>query len=73
MVLGIAHDRNASAVRLDDVALRHGVDGVVRPLAVHVGPDRLEQRSDSRLRKDDDVVRAAKRGDQFCAIGGGED
>ena len=41
VILRIADDGDAAAVGADDLALGHGVDGVVGALAVHVG---LQQR-----------------------------
>src|SRR5256885_16040237 len=56
MILGIAENRCAAAVTRDDVALGHGRYGVVGPLAVHVGPERREQRAYVRLGKNDDEI-----------------
>ena len=44
MVLWIADDRRAAAVRLHRCALRHGIDSVVGALAVDVGAEALDQR-----------------------------
>ena len=73
VILGIADDGDAAAVAADGLALGHGVDGVVGPLAVHVGLQREQQRRDRRLGEDDDVVDAAQRGDELGAIGGGQE
>ena len=58
--------------RPDDVALGHGVDGVVGALAVHVGQQR-EQRAHGRLGEDDDVVHAAQRRHELGAVGRRQD
>ena len=68
MILRIADDGDAAAVAAHGLALGHGVDGVVGPLAVHVRPQREQQRRDGRLGKDDDVVDAAQRRDELGAI-----
>ena len=68
VILRVADDRDAAAVAADGVALGHGVDGVVGPLAVHVGPQRQQKRRDGRLGKDRHVVHAAERGDELRAI-----
>src|SRR5438094_764973 len=68
MILGVADNRRPAAVADDDVALGHGLDGVVGPLAVHVGPKRGEQRARARFRKYDDVVDAAERGHQLRPV-----
>ncbi len=61
------------AVGFDDRAFGHGVHCVVRPLAVHVGLQRLEQRPDGEFREQHDVVHAAQRGNQFRAAGAVQD
>ena len=73
MVLRIADYGGATTVLLDNLALGYRVDGVIGALAVHVRSQRLQQGTDGQLRKDDDVVHAAKRGDQFGSIGRGHD
>ena len=51
VILRIADDGDAPAVAADGLALGHGVDGVVGPLAVHVGLQREQQRRHGRLRE----------------------
>ena len=55
----------------DDLAFRHGVDGVVGALAVHVGFDLPQQAFDGQLGKDDHVVGGTKRRHELGAIGRG--
>ena len=57
----VADDGDAPAVGTDDVALGHGVDGVVGALAMDVRMQQLEQRTHGGFGKDDDEVHAAKR------------
>ncbi len=57
MILRVADDGGAAAVRLDNVALGNGFDRVVRPLAMDVRAERGQQRAHGRLWKNHDVVR----------------
>ena len=49
VILRIADDRDAAAVGADRLALRHGIDRVVRALAVHVRLESRQQALDGRL------------------------
>src|SRR5262245_2458495 len=49
MIFGIADDGDAPTVLANGVPLRHRVDRVVGPLAVHVGSQRKKQRRDGVL------------------------
>ena len=60
VILRIADDRDAAAVRPHDVAFGHGVDRVVRALAVHVRPDSRSSRSTGQLAERHHVVDAAQ-------------
>jgi len=72
MVLRIADDGDAPAVRADDVALGYGLDCVVRALAVHVRVDGFDQRTDSRLGEHDDEVHTPQGGDQLRSMFSGQ-
>ena len=68
MLFRVADDGRAAAVGRDDGALGHGVDRVVGALAVHVRLHERQQRLDRRLAEHDDVVDAAKAGDELGAV-----
>ena len=68
MVLRVADDGGPTTVREDNLALGHGVDGVVGALAVHVRTQGMEQRTDRRPGEDHHVVDASHRGHELRAI-----
>src|SRR5436309_13739752 len=65
MILRIADDGHAPAVRPDDLTLRDRLYGVVRSLAVHVRPERADQPRWALFLKNGHVADTANRGDQF--------
>jgi hypothetical protein len=73
MVFWIADDGYPSTIGKHGVSLRYAINGVIRPFAVHLWLHQLKQRIDRRLRKNEDVIDCAQRGDQLCAIGGRQD
>ena len=69
----VADDRDTATVAANRIALGHGVDRVVGPLAMHVGTQRQQKRRDVGFRKDRDVVHAAQGGDELRPISRGQD
>ena len=68
MVLWIAHDGDPPAVTLHHLPLRHGLRGVVGPLAVNVGLEGQEEIVHRVLGEDHHPVDRVKRGHQQGAI-----
>lgn len=70
MILWIAHDRDAAAVRAHRVALRDRLDRVVGALAVHIRMQQLEKRCHRWLIENDHVVHVTECRNQLGPIGG---
>ena len=73
MLLPGADDDGPSAVRFHHRTLRHGLDGVVRALAVHIRLHDAQQPLDRRIAEDDDVVDRRKRRQDLCTLGRRDD
>jgi hypothetical protein len=73
MIFWIADDRDAAAVGANRCPFRHGVRGVVGPLAMHVRFQELQERVNGWLGKNHDVIDRAQSRDQLGAIGSRQD
>src|SRR5690349_13305701 len=68
MVFRVTDNSDLSAVRADDLTLRHGVGSVVGALCMNVRADNTNDLFDGRLVKYRDGVDKAKRRDDLCAF-----